>query len=414
MGKTLAEKILTEKSGVDAKAGDIVVAKVDLVCLPDVSAPLTLRQFQASGSEYPSVPVIIGLDTAPSPSRGISNDHVFLRQFARQRGATLTEIGEGIATEIAIESYVSPGMVAVGSDSHLVTLGGLGAFATGMGSTDVAVALRLGRTWFQVPESIKIVVRGRLAKGTSPKDLVLHLIGTLGAEGATYKAIEYGGEGLETISVGGRLTIASMAVEAGAKAGLFPADEVTRRYLDGHGRGDRHRLLAPDPDAGYEQTIEIDAGRLEPMVAKPHRVDDVVTVGDVAGTPIHQVVLGTCTNGRGDDLVVAARILEGKKCAPHTRLIIVPASRRILMEAMAAGTIKCLLEAGAVLMPPGCGPCMGVHGGALGDGEVCLFTGNRNFKGRMGSPEGLIYLASPETAAASAIAGRIVDPREVM
>jgi 3-isopropylmalate/(R)-2-methylmalate dehydratase large subunit len=414
MGKTLAEKILSEKSGTDAKAGDIVIARVDLVCLPDVSAPLTLRQLHASGADCPSVPLIIGLDTAPSPSRGISNDHVFLRDFTKRCGTVLSEIGEGIATEIAIESYANPGMVIVGSDSHLVTLGGLGTFATGMGSTDVAVALRLGRTWFQVPESVRVVIHGHFAKGTSPKDLVLHLMGLLGAEGASYKAIEYSGEALERMSIAGRLTIASMAVEAGAKAGLFPADELTHCYLDRLGRGDQYRLLDADPGARYEQVIEIDAGQLEPMVAMPHLVDHIAKVREVAGTKVHQVVIGTCTNGRIDDLAAAARILKGKRCAPHTRVIVVPASKRILTEAMAAGYIGSLLEAGAVLVPPGCGPCMGVHEGVLGDGEVCLFTGNRNFKGRMGNPEASIYLSSPETAAASAVAGQITDPREVM
>jgi 3-isopropylmalate/(R)-2-methylmalate dehydratase large subunit len=414
MGKTLAEKILTEKSGVNAKAGDIVIAQVDLVCMPDVSAPLTLRQFQASGAECPSIPLIIGLDTAPSPSRGISNDHVFLRNFVKKCDVTLTEIGEGIATEIAIESYVNPGSVVIGSDSHLVTLGGLGAFATGMGSTDVAVALRLGKTWFQVPESIKIIVHGHFVKGVYPKDLVLHLMGILSAEGATYKAIEYCGETVEGMGIAGRLTIASMAVEAGAKVGLFPADERTRHYLDRRGRGDRYRLVKGDPDASYERVIEIDAGQLEPMVARPHMVDNIARVKEVMGIEVHQVVIGTCTNGRLDDMALAASILKGKRCHPHTRLIVVPVSKGVFMEAMAAGYAEILLTAGAVILPPGCGPCMGIHGGVLGDGEVCLFTGNRNFKGRMGSPEALIYLSSPATAAASAIAGQIVDPREVM
>lgn len=414
MGKTLAEKILSEKSGVDAKARDIVIAQVDLACLPDVSAPLTLRQLQASGRVCPSVPLIIGLDTAPSPSIGISNDHLFLRTFAQTYGTTLAEIGEGIATEIAVESYASPGMVVIGSDSHLVTLGGLGVFATGMGSTDVGIALRLGKTWFQVPETIKVVVRGHFGRGVYPKDLVLHLIGRIGVDGATYKALEYCGEAVESMDMAGRLTIASMAVEAGAKVGLFPADEVTRQYLIHHSRGDQYRSMKPDPDANYEQVIEVDGSQLEPMVVKPHMVDNVTPVREVRATKVDQVVIGTCTNGRLNDLAVVAEILKGKKCHPHTRTIVVPVSKGVLMEAMAKGYIQTLLEAGAVVVPPGCGPCMGIHGGVLGDGEVCLFTGNRNFKGRMGSPKAQIYLSSPATAAASAIAGEIVDPREVM
>jgi 3-isopropylmalate/(R)-2-methylmalate dehydratase large subunit len=265
-----------------------------------------------------------------------------------------------------------------------------------------------------VPESIKIIVHGHFVKGVYPKDLVLHLMGILSAEGATYKAIEYCGETVEGMGIAGRLTIASMAVEAGAKVGLFPADERTRHYLDRRGRGDRYRLVKGDPDASYERVIEIDAGQLEPMVARPHMVDNIARVKEVMGIEVHQVVIGTCTNGRLDDMALAASILKGKRCHPHTRLIVVPVSKGVFMEAMAAGYAEILLTAGAVILPPGCGPCMGIHGGVLGDGEVCLFTGNRNFKGRMGSPEALIYLSSPATAAASAIAGQIVDPREVM
>jgi 3-isopropylmalate/(R)-2-methylmalate dehydratase large subunit len=414
MGRTLAEKILSEKSGVDAKAGDIVIAKVDLVCLPDVSAPLTLRQFQTCGVRPVSQPLIIGLDSAPSPSRGISNDHLFLREFAEKSGAIITEIGDGIGQEIAIESYANPGTIVLGSDSHLVTLGGLGAFATGMGSTDVAVALYLGKTWFQAPETIKVVVRGHFAEGVYSKDLVLYLLGRIGAEGATYKALEYAGEAVEGMSMAGRLTVASMAVEAGAKVGLFPADEVTKQYLTSRGRGHEYHLLRGDPDAHYDQVIEIDASQLEPMVAKPHMVDHVTPVREVKGTLVHQVVIGTCTNGRLEDLAIAAAIVKGKKRSPHTRLIVVPASRGVLLDAIAAGYAQTLLEAGAVLLPPGCGPCMGIHQGVLADGEVCLFTGNRNFKGRMGNPEAFIYLSSPATAAASAVAGQIVDPREVI
>jgi 3-isopropylmalate/(R)-2-methylmalate dehydratase large subunit len=281
-----------------------------------------------------------------------------------------------------------------------------------MGSTDVAIALALGETWFRVPESIKIVVSGNFPKGVYAKDLILYLIGRIGADGATYKALEFSGEMVGNMSVSERLTIANMSVEAGAKVGLFPADKTTQEYLASQGRGNDFQPLFPDPDANYEQTISINVANLEPTLAKPHSVDNTAPVRELKGTKIEQVFIGTCTNGRLEDLAIAADILKGKKS--KTRLIVAPASRKVLLEAIQIGYIQTLIEAGAVILPPGCGPCLGLHQGVLGDGESCFSTSNRNFKGRMGSPKAFIYLGSPATAATTAIKGEITDPREVI
>ena len=417
MGKTLAEKILSEKSGSDARAGDIVIARVDLVFIQDTTGPLTVKQFQASGFKRLTNPqkTIVFIDhAAPSPSKGLSNDHLFLHQFAQQTGAIMSGVGEGVCHQIVAESLARPGDVIVGSDSHTVTAGGIGAFATGMGSSDVAVVFGLGKTWFRVPESINIVLSGNFQKGVYAKDLILHLIGRIGADGATYKALEFSGSALGSLSVPQRLTVANMAVEAGAKVGIFPADGVTRDYLASQGRGDHYQPISPDADAIYEQTINVDLASLEPTISKPHTVDNTAPVGKLKGTKIQQVFIGTCTNGRLEDLAVATDILKGKKIHPQTRLIIAPASRQVLLEAIKKGYIQSLIEAGATILPPGCGPCLGLHQGALGDGESCLSTANRNFRGRMGNPEAFVYLGSPATAAATAIAGEITDPREVL
>ncbi len=417
MGKTLAEKILSSKSGSDARAGDIVIAEVDLSFVQDTTGPLTVRQFQTSGFTELVNPLrtIIFIDhAAPSPSSALSNDHILLRDFARQKGCIISDIGGGVCHQIVVESFARPGDVIVGADSHTVTAGGLGAFATGMGSSDVAVAFGLGRTWFRVPESFKVEASGNFPKGVYPKDLILHLIGLIGADGATYKALEFVGDAVSRMTMSGRFTVANMAVEAGAKVGLFPADEVTRKYLVSQGRGDDYQPIAPDADASYEKTININVSELEPTVARPHTVDNTALARELKGTKIQQVVIGTCTNGRLEDLAVAAGILKGEKPAPAVRLIIAPASQRVLLDAIEADYIRILVEAGAIILPPGCGPCLGLHQGALGDGESCLSTANRNFEGRMGNPKAFIYLGSPATAAATALTGEITDPREVM
>jgi len=417
VSKTLAEKILSQKSGRDAKAGDIVIARLDLVFAQDTTGPLVVRQFQTGGFEHLAHPQqsILFIDhAAPSPNREISTDHALLRHFARQTGCLVHDVGDGICHQIVAESLAKPGDVIVGADSHTVTAGGLGAFATGMGSSDVAVALALGETWFRVPESIRVVISGDFPRGVYAKDLILHLIGQIGASGATYKALEFGGDTVAGMSVSQRLTIANMSVEAGAKVGLFPADSSTRGYLASKGRGDHYQPVFPDAGATYEQTITIDVANLEPTVSKPHTVDNVALARELGGTKIQQVFIGTCTNGRLEDIAIVAGILKGKKCHPETRLIVAPASRQVMLAAINAGYIQTLVEAGAVILPPGCGACLGLHQGVLGDGESCLSTANRNFKGRMGSPDAFIYLGSPATAAATAITGEITDPREVM
>jgi 3-isopropylmalate/(R)-2-methylmalate dehydratase large subunit len=417
MAKTLAEKILSQKSGLDAHAGDIVIAQVDLVFVQDTTGPLTIRQFLDSGIKNPAQPdkTILFIDHAvPSPQSALSNDQIFLRQFAKQSGVKLSDVGEGVCHQIVAESYAKPGDVIVGADSHTVTAGGLGAFATGMGSSDVAIAMALGKTWFRIPETLKVQVSGDFRLGVYAKDLILHLIGRIGADGATYKSLEFSGEGINRLPVADRLTISNMAVEAGAKVGLFASDGLTRGYLESQGRAQDYQPLAPDADAKYETVVHIDLNKLEPTVAKPHSVDNTATARELKGTKVQQVFIGTCTNGRTEDLALAASILRGRHRHPDTRLIVGPASKAVLLEAIEKGYISTLIKAGAVILPPGCGACLGVHQGVLGTGEACLSTANRNFKGRMGNPDSFIYLASVATAAASAIRGEITDPRELI
>jgi 3-isopropylmalate/(R)-2-methylmalate dehydratase large subunit len=416
MGKTLAEKILSEKSGVEAHAGNIVIAPVDTVFAQDGTGPLAIRQFQASGFNRLANPAstIFFLDhNAPTPTKELSNDHLLIREFARNCSACLSDVGEGICHQVISESYANPGDIIVGADSHTVTAGALCAFATGMGSTDIAIAFALGKTWLRVPPSIKVSVRERFHRMVSAKDLILYLIGKIGADGATYMSLEFCGNTINRMPISQRLTIANMTVEAGAKTGLFPSDEITKKYLAGRGRGDKWRPLQPDADAKYEKVIEVKASDLEPMVSKPHAVDNTATVAEVKGTKVHQVFIGTCTNGRLDDLAIVARILKGRKRHPDTRLLIAPASKEVLLDAISAGYIRTLIQAGAIVLPPGCAACVGGHQGILGDSENCLSTANRNFKGRMGNPNAFIYLSSPATAAASAITGVITDPREL-
>jgi len=417
MGKTLAEKILSARTDKEVYAGDIIITPLDLVFVQDSTGPLTLRQLQESGLNTihnPERSILFIDHSVPSPAKELSNDHMFLRSFAQEKGLVLSDIGEGICHQIVAESFASPGDVIAGADSHTVTAGALGAFATGMGSTDVAIALALGKTWLRVPETIKVVVHGRFAKGVYAKDLILHLIGQIGTDGATYKALEFSGETVDMMTMSGRLTIANMVVEAGAKVGLFPSDSVTQSYLESLGRGKQYIALHPDADATYESTIEINAAQLEPTVAKPHTVDNTALAKELKGIRVAQVFIGTCTNGRLDDLRIAASILKGKKRHPQTRLVVGPASKKVLLEAIAEGYIETLVEAGATIVPPGCAACLGVHQGVLGDGEACLSTANRNFKGRMGNLAAFVYLASPATAAATAIHGEITDPREVL
>lgn len=417
MGRTVTEKIIGEHVGSDVRVGEIVITRVDVCLAQDGTGPLAVRQLQEIGLERAADPdkTVLCLDHAsPSPRKELSNDHIALRSFAKHTGVQLVEVGEGISHQLIAERYVSPGDILIGADSHSCTAGALGVLATGMGSTDVGIAIALGRTWLRVPETIKVEVTGRLPKGVYPKDLILHIIGLLGSNGANYKALEFSGETIANLSMSGRFTLANMAVEAGAKAGLIASDEATRAFLSHHGREEGFRRIEADPDAEYERVIYVDASELVPLVSFPHFVDNLRTIDQAEGTKIDQVFIGSCTNGRLEDLEVAARILEDRRCHPDTRLVVVPASKRVFLDALEAGSIRILVEAGAVVMAPGCGPCVGLHQGVLGDGESCLSTQNRNFKGRLGNQEGLIYLASPATAAVTAIAGQIADPREVL
>lgn len=417
MGKTLAEKIIGEHSGREVQAGDFAVAKVDVCLVQDGTGPLAVRQLQKINLEKAHNPrrTVLFIDHAvPSPRKELSNDHITLREFARKTGACLSDIGDGICHQVIVESFVNPGDILIGADSHTCTAGALGAFATGMGSTDVAIGIALGKTWLRVPETFKINIEGDFQKSVYPKDLMLHIIGLIGADGATYKALEFEGETIRKMSLSGRLTLCNMAVEAGAKAGLIASDATTKLFLETRGRGDKFREIKSDLDAAYESIINIQASEIEPTISLPHTVDNTVSVDEAKGTNIDQVFIGTCTNGRMEDLRVAAQILKDKHRHPRTRLIIGPASRDIYLEAMEEGILKSLVKAGAVILPPGCGPCVGVHEGILGDGERCLSTQNRNFLGRMGNPKAFIYLSSPATAAATAIKGEITDPREVL
>lgn len=416
MGKTLAEKILSAKSGQDAYAGDIVIARVDVAAFQDGTGPLGVRQLQKMNLEQVRAPKsILFIDhAAPSPRKELSNDHILLREFSRKTGAILSEVGDGVIHQRLVEDFAKPGDVVIGADSHSCTSGALGAFATGMGSTDVAIGMAMGKTWFKVPETFRIEVKGKFQSGVYSKDLILYLIGMLGADGATYKALEFGGPAIDRLSMESRFVLSNMAVEAGAKTGLIASDKVTKTYFKSRGRLKDWKPLFPDRDAQYERVIDVDAGKIEPQIAFPHTVDNTRPVSKARGIKIDQVFIGTCTNGRIEDLKVAAKILKGKRRAAHTRLIVCPASRDVYLASMKLGLLETFVHAGASIMGPGCGPCVGVHEGILGDGEICLSTANRNFKGRMGNPEGFVYLASPATAAYSAVRGEISDPRDAM
>jgi len=418
MGQTIVEKIFSEHSGKEVKAGEIVIANIDLALAQDGTGPLTIRQIEKLGVKKLANPerAVFFIDHAcPSPRKELSNDHMLIREFTRKTGAVLSDIGDGVCHQVINEKFNCPGYILIGADSHTVTGGALGAFATGMGSTDVAIGMAYGKNWFRVPETFYFNLKGSFPKGVYGKDLILYIIGMIGADGATYKAMEFGGEALPHISMSERLTIANMSVEAGAKCGIFPTDEITRGFLKEYGRENKFREIKPDPDAEYEKIFEINLSDLKPMVAMPHTVDNVRPIDhpDLKNIEINQVFLGSCTNGRIEDLRIAASIIKGKKKHPRVRMIVVPASRDVYRKALKEGLLEIFNDFGASINTPGCGPCCGVHQGILGDGEVALATSNRNFKGRMGNPEAFVYLASPATAAASAITGMITDPREI-
>lgn len=417
LGMTLAEQILSEHSGREVRAGEIAIVNVDLAYTQDGTGPLAVRKIleMGFGKVYHPQKTIFFFDHAsPSPRIELSNDHAFLRDFAQKTGIQVSEVGLGISHQVVAESYVRPGDVVIGADSHTCTGGALGAFATGVGSTDVAVAIALGKIWLRVPETIRVVAEGKLPLGVYGKDIILHLIGKISAAGGTYKALEFLGDTIENLNMAGRMTIANMAVEAGAKVGLFRSDEITRQWLECMGRSEDFKRWAPDPNAVYEQTVKISAQELKPTIACPHQVDNIKTIEEVGEVKVDQVFLGTSCNGRLEDLHVAAQMLKGKKVYPKTRMIVTPGSRQVYKEALKDGTLEIFIESGALITPPGCGGCVGLHEGVLGDGEVCLATQPRNFKGRMGSPKSFIYLGSPAVAGATAIEGKIADPRKYL
>ena len=410
MGQTLAEKIISEHTGKNVKAGELVIAKVDVCAVQDGTGPLTVQEFKKLGKDKLNNPqrTILFIDHAsPSPRKELSNTHTVLREFSKEYGAVLSDVGAGVCHQRLIETFVNPGEILVGADSHTCTSGALGAFATGMGSTDIAVAMALGKTWLKVPATYKIEVTGKFKEGICSKDLMLHLIGMIGADGATYKALEFCGDTIENMSMSERFTLANMAVEAGAKAGLFAADEKTKEFLKFRGRADKFRSIKPDADAVYERVIKINAGDIVHTVSCPHTVDNTKSVEELKNVKVDQVFVGTCTNGRIEDLRTVAKILKGEKINPDVRMLICPASKDIYLQALEEGLITTFVEANAAILPPGCGPCVGVHAGTLADGEVCLATQNRNFQGRMGNTKGFIYLASPYVAAYTALRGYI-------
>ncbi len=427
MGATLAEKIFAKSvQRVSVKPGDVLEPNVGLA-MSHENAALVINQFKEifkdTGLELrvwdPSRIAIIFDHRVPAESAKTANNQKKIREFVAQQGITkFHEIrGDegGICHQILPENgYVRPGMIVVGTDSHTTTHGALGAVAWGIGATEMAAVWALGRVLnVEVPPTIKIVIEGELPAMVAPKDIILYIIGKLTAQGGNFRVFEFHGSAVKNMSTSGRLVLSNMSVEAGATSGLFPPDEETLRYLrEEAGVTDEIEMIAPDPDAEYEKTVTIDVSKLEPQVACPHTVDNVKPVSEVEGRKIDQIVIGSCTNGRLDDIAIAASILKGKKVARNTRMLVFPASGRIYRQALEAGYVKDLMDAGAVVMNSGCGCCLGVHQGALADGEVALSTTNRNFKGRMGNPNAEVYLCSPATAAVSALTGVITDPRK--
>jgi len=429
MGMTVVEKILARATGRAAvKAGDVVEPGADLV-MSHENAALVINQFlevfKDTGLEAriwdPSKVAVIFDHRVPAESPKTATNQKKVREFVAKNGiAKFHDIrGDlgGICHQILPENgYVRPGAVVLGTDSHTTSHGALGAFAFGIGATEMASVWALGTSLnVEVPATIKVVVKGKLPEMVGPKDVILHIVGLLTAEGANFKVLEFHGDTVRSMPTSGRLVLCNMSVEAGATSGIVPADDETLRYLrEEAGVTDTLTPVQPDADAVYERVIEIDVSKLEPQIACPHTVDNVKPIGKVAGTKVHQIVIGSCTNGRLDDLEVAARILKGKKVAKDVRMLVFPASGRIYAQALLKGYVGDFVQAGAVVMNPGCGPCLGVHEGALGDGETALSTTNRNFKGRMGNPTSDVYLCSPAVAAASALTGTITDPRTVV
>ena len=419
MGMTMTQKILAKHAGLTSvEAGQLIEAKLDLVLGNDITAPVAITEFDKAGltQVFDKDKIAIVLDHSV-PCKDIKSAQLCAqaRDFAKRFDIThFYDVGQmGVEHALIPEKgLAAPGEAIIGADSHTCTYGALGAFSTGVGSTDMAAGMATGLAWFKVPSAIKVTLTGKFAPYVSGKDVVLHLIGRIGVDGALYKSMEFAGEGVAELTMDDRFTIANMAIEAGAKNGIFPVDDLTREYLQG--RVDRPwEAVEPDADAVYDQEVVIDLSTLRPTVALPHLPSNTRTVDEVAGMPIQQVVIGSCTNGRLKDLQESAAILKGRKVAKGVRCIVLPATQQIMMDAMAQGLIQIFIEAGCAVSTPTCGPCLGGHMGVLSNGERAVSTTNRNFVGRMGPTDSEIILASPAVAAASAVAGCIADPAKL-
>ena len=417
MSKTISEKILSRAAKQDAYTGDIIVADIDSAITHDGTALLAIEAFEEWNGEKlwnPSKINIVIDHVAPSASEAFSKVHKKMRQFALKHGTNFYEVGSGICHQLMIESGLAyPGSLIVGSDSHTCTYGAIGAFATGIGSTEMAAVFLSGKLWFKVPETFKIVVEGVLPSMVLPKDIIMKIVGTVGADGATYKAIEFEGSTIKEMNVEGRLTLSNMTVEMGAKTGLIEHDVKTLKYLESLGHTPTQGYRSDD-EATFYKELKLNISDLEPQVACPHTVDNVKPITKVEGKEVNQVFLGSCTNGRFSDLFLAAEILKGKRIKNGLRMLVTPASQSIYLQALKEGLIEIFITAGCVVCNPGCGPCAGGHQGILAPGEVCVSTSNRNFKARMGSVNSEIYLVSPVTAAVTAIEGKLTDPRRIL
>ena len=407
---TLTEEIFSRRLGRRVQAGDVVVAPVDYAMAHDVTGPLAIEAFRTLNAPLwdPERVILVFDHILPANTVAAAGLHRMIRDFADEFGVP-NVFQEGICHQVMVErGYARPGGIIVGADSHSTTYGALGCFSAGMGSTDIAVTFATGKTWFRVPETIRIELRGGLPPGVLAKDLALQVIRRLGAEGANYLAVEWGGEAVAAMTIAQRLTLANLTVDFGGKAGLCEPDEATRAYL-GEAEVSDLRPIRP----AYRELVEVDAQRLEPQVACPPAIDNVQDLSAVEGIALDEVFVGSCTNGRLEDLAIVAGYFQGRQVSPRTRTIVVPASKEVYLQALAAGYIRTFMEAGAIVMNAGCGPCLGRQHGVLGPGERALSTSNRNYAGRMGSPQAEIYLANPAVAAASALAGAIADPRRV-
>jgi len=417
-GKTITEKIFSAHCNKAVRPGDVALCDIDFCFGQDGTSSLIIDAFRKLGTKKPfnKNRFCMVIDhSAPSPSIGVSEVHKKMRSFAKENNVKVFDVGCGVCHQVIPEAgLVGPGDLVIGADSHTCTYGALGAFSTGMGSTDLAVALASGKNWFKIPETVKIVLKGRPGKGVYSKDVILYIIGDLGADYCTYKAVEFSGDYIKRLSMDGRFTITNMAIEMGAKAGMVEPDEITFKYLRGVKCKVKGKKLKSDSDARYSEILEYDVSKITPQVARPHTVDNVSPVSKLKGTEIDEAFVGTCTNGRLEDLKIAASILKNRCVHKYVKMIVAPASMAIFEEAVNNGIISTFIKAGAAVVSPGCGPCVGTHNGVPAKGENVISTANRNFKGRMGNPDAFIYLASPATVAASAIEGRITDPRKYL